>query len=175
MEIKKNSVVSVYYTLTVPINENADKEIVEQTNPDHPFQFVFGAGLMLDAFENALLGKKPGDQFDIFIQCADAYQEPEDDLIIQVPRSIFADKEGVLPAEIIENSIVNLEDEDGNVVPAIVLSINDTHIEVDTNHPLAGYDLCFVGHVDAVREASSEELENPESLMDLPFNEEDEE
>ncbi len=175
MEIKKNCVVSVHYTLTVPINENKDQETVEQTTPDQPFQFVFGAGLMLDAFESALLGKKAGDEFNIFILCKDAYQEPQDDLIIQVPRSIFEDENGNISSEIVENSIVNLEDEDGNVVPAIVLKINKDSIEVDTNHPLAGYDLSFVGHIHAVRQASSEELQHPESLMDLLFNPEDEE
>lgn len=177
MEIKKNCVVSVHYTLTVPINENNDKEIVEQTTEDHPFRFVFGAGLMLDAFEKALLGKKAGDEFEINIPSDHAYGSPDQDLIIRVNKTIFNDEKGDFSDEVVEGAVVNLEDEEGNVVPAVVLGVDndhDGHVEVDTNHPLAGYDLCFVGHVDAVREASPEELKHPESLMDLPFDQEDE-
>jgi FKBP-type peptidyl-prolyl cis-trans isomerase SlyD len=168
--IKKDKVIAVQYTLHVMVD--GQEELVEQTTPAQPFQFLFGAGLMLDAFEMALLNKKAGDTFDIHIPCDQAYLEAEDEMIIKVSKSIFEDEDGNFSEEVIKNAVVNLEDEEGNLVPAIVLSVDaakDGMVEIDTNHPLAGYDLHFVGAVESVRVATKEEMKNPEMLMDLPF------
>jgi FKBP-type peptidyl-prolyl cis-trans isomerase SlyD len=41
-----------------------------------------------------------------------------------------------------------------------VLSVGPNEVEMDFNHPLAGYELHFTGEVLDVREASKEELEH---------------
>ena len=49
-------------------------------------------------------------------------------------------------------------DSEGNRLQAQVVSVNDTHVTVDLNHPLAGENLHFKGKVIEVREATEEEL-----------------
>ena len=174
MDIQKDCVVTVQYTLSVPLESN--EEIVEKTTAQNPFRFVFGAGLMLEAFEKALLGKKKSDPFEVRIACKDAYQEPQEDLIIKVEKRIFEDEKGVFSKEVVKDAVVNLEDEDGNVVPAVVLHVDaakDGQVEVDMNHPLAGYDLHFVGYIEDVRPATEAEKNNPEILMDPSFLDDD--
>ena len=46
------------------------------------------------------------------------------------------------------------------MVPAKVVSINETTVTMDVNHPLADQDLHFTGTIVEVREATSEELEH---------------
>jgi len=53
-----------------------------------------------------------------------------------------------------------LQDQNGNVVPAKVVSINTETITVDVNHPLADQDLHFTGTVVEVREATKEEVDH---------------
>lgn len=167
MKVQKDCVVAVQYVLRVMVDGNP--ETVEETQENKPLRFVLGAGLMLDAFENALMGKEKGDRFEIKILCKDAYQEPDDEFILDLPKSTFEDENGVFSEEIQTDSIIELEDEQGHVIPALVLSIDpakDGKVKVDTNHPLAGYDLHFEGEIEEVRLATQEEKENPEMLMD---------
>jgi peptidylprolyl isomerase len=38
---------------------------------------------------------------------------------------------------------IDLEDEDGNQIPALIIDIDEEKILLDANHPLAGEDLTF--------------------------------
>ena len=163
MKIDKNQVVSVSYTLTV--DEEGQEEIVEQTQEGRPFEFVIGSGLMLEAFERALIGKQQGDAFNVSISCDEAYQDYQEDLVIDVDKAIFRNEEGQFAEEeVYQGAFVNLQDEDGNIVPAVVVEVADKTVKVDLNHPLAGYDLNFVGQILNVRTATADELADPQSV-----------
>ena len=49
-------------------------------------------------------------------------------------------------------------DDQGNQMQGLVLAVNEDHIVMDFNHPLAGKDLHFQGSVNHVRDASAEEM-----------------
>ena len=55
MKIGKESFVSITYKLTV------DNEVIENVTAERPLEFIFGAGLLLPAFEENLEGKEIGD------------------------------------------------------------------------------------------------------------------
>jgi FKBP-type peptidyl-prolyl cis-trans isomerase SlyD len=71
-------------------------------------------------------------------------------------------QDGKMIDEIAVDNIVPLQDQNGQVVPAKVVSINEETVTMDVNHPLADQDLHFTGSVIEVREATAEEMEKTE-------------
>ena len=67
MIIEHNKVVAVNYALHIPGESGGPEELVEQTNAEQPFVFLFGAGGLIEAFEENLKGKAVGDSFDFRI------------------------------------------------------------------------------------------------------------
>ena len=67
MNIAKNSVVALSYTLKVRTNLSPKERHVEETTAERPFVFIYGAGMLLPDFEKNLTSKKVGDKFNFFI------------------------------------------------------------------------------------------------------------
>lgn len=55
--------------------EDGEREFTEEATVEHPFQFISGLGLTLDAFEEQIKSLNAGDKFDFTIACTDAYGE----------------------------------------------------------------------------------------------------
>ena len=51
-----------------------------------------------------------------------------------------------------------MRDSEGHTLVGKVTAITDKHVEMDFNHPLAGFDLHFRGEILDVREATNEEI-----------------
>ncbi len=159
MQIAEDKAVAVTYYLTANKN-NEPEELIEQTTPDKPFVFLYGYGGVLPDFEANLKGKQKGEKFDFRIKAAEGYGIFEKDYIVQVNREAFTvdgkfDDERIKLGEDIE-----MHDAEGNQLVGKVKQITDTFVEMDFNHPLAGFDLHFIGEVLEVRDASKEELEH---------------
>jgi len=73
MEIGKNKVVSLSYTLTV------GGDVIETVNADNPLKFIFGTGYLLPKFEENVSGKKIGDGFDFILSAKEGYGEVNSD------------------------------------------------------------------------------------------------
>ena len=68
---------------------------------------------------------------------------------------------GVFDAEnIYKDAVVPLQNENGQRFLGKVLEVSDDKVTIDLNHPLAGKDLVFYGHVFENREASEEEVKD---------------
>lgn len=155
MEIAKNMMVRLSYTLR---HDNAEGEIIEQTNEETPLEFLFGAGLMLPKFEEGLTGKKQGDKFELSILSADAYGEIDDNAIVNLPKDVFL-IDGKFDDEMIkEGNSVPMMSSDGRRLTGNILKVGDAEVRVDFNHPLAGADLFFTGEVLDARQATDEEI-----------------
>jgi FKBP-type peptidyl-prolyl cis-trans isomerase SlyD len=158
MKITANKAVSAEYELYVDGENDGELELMEKATVEQPLNFVYGVGMMLPKFEENLFGMQVGDKFDFVINTEDAYGEYDDDSVIDLDKAIF-EIDGKIDEEVIfEGNVVPLMDSEGNRVNAQVVSINDTHVKVDLNHPLAGENLHFKGSVIEVREASEQEL-----------------
>lgn len=159
MIISEDKAVSVNYNLSGKKN-NQPEELIEQTSTDHPFVFLFGFGGVLPQFEENLAGKKKGDKFDFSITPENGYGNYEQDYVIKLARSVF-EIDGKFDEERIKTGReIEMNDADGNPLLGKVLSVGATEVEMDFNHPLAGYELHFTGEVLDVREASKDELEH---------------
>lgn len=157
MNIAKDKVVSVNYNLSVS-RDNQPEELVEQTSNEHPFVFLYGREGTLPEFERQLDGKQKGDRFDFNITAEDGYGAREESNVIRIPRGAF-EIDGAFDSNRVKvGAEVPMQDSEGNTLVGKVLSISDKEVEMDFNHPLAGYKLHFRGEVLDVRNATSEEL-----------------
>ena len=157
MKITNNAVVNAEYELFVD-GENGELELMERATSEQPLNFIYGIGMMLPKFEQNLNGLETGDSFDFTISNEEAYGPYDDEAVIELERAVF-EIDGKLDEEMVfEGNVVPLMDSEGNRLQAQVVSVNDTHVTVDLNHPLAGENLHFKGKVLEVREATEEEL-----------------
>lgn len=157
MKITNNAVVNAEYELFVD-GDNGELELMEKTTRENPLSFIFGVGMMLPKFEENLKDLKAGDSFEFSISSEEAYGKYNDEAVIELERKVF-EVDGKMDEEMVfEGNMVPLMDSEGNRFQALVLSVTDTHVTVDLNHPLAGENLHFKGKVLDVREATEDEL-----------------
>ncbi|HMX41671.1 MAG TPA: FKBP-type peptidyl-prolyl cis-trans isomerase [Saprospiraceae bacterium] len=155
MQIAPNKVVSVHYTLT---EGTADGQLVESTNGQDPLAFIYGVGMMIPEFEKNLAGMKTGDRFSFGIVAANAYGEYDDAALVEVPKNAF-EHEGKIPDGLLEvGNVLPLTDQEGNHFQGMVAHVGADTVKIDFNHPMAGVDLYFTGHVEGVRDADPSEL-----------------
>ncbi len=150
----KHKVITVDYNL---YRNTAEGEMIESTVGHSPLTFLTGMGQMIPDFENNVSNLKVGDQFSFGIKAENAYGSKSDDSIIELPYDIFM-QEGKLVDEVFVGNMLPLQDQNGHVVPATVVKINEATIIMDINHPLADQDLHFTGTVISSREATTEEV-----------------
>lgn len=133
MTIAPNKFVALDYELYV--GDENERILMEQTTPDRPLEYIQGMGMMLPAFEKQLFGLKAGDKFDFVLKCEDAYGEPSDEAVQELPREIFVDSEGKLDALVVEGATLPLHTPDGQIIRGSVLEIKDEVVVFDFNHP----------------------------------------
>lgn len=158
MKITANKSVSAEYELFVDGEKGGELELMEKATTEQPLNFIFGVGMMLPKFEENLFGLEVGSTFDFTLSNEDAYGEYDDESVLELDRSVF-EVDGKLDEEMVfEGNVVPLMDNEGHRINAQIVSVNDTHVKVDLNHPLAGENLHFKGKVLEVREATEQEL-----------------
>lgn len=159
MTIAEDTAISVNYYLTASKGD-APEELIEETTTEHPFVFLFGFGNVLPDFETALNGKQKGDKFDFRINAKNGYGLFEKEYVVKIDKAAF-DIDGKFDdARVKVGEDLEMSDAEGNPLVGRVMSINEDGVEMDFNHPLAGYDLHFIGEVLEVRAATEEELEH---------------
>jgi len=159
MQITDDKVVTVSYTLTAN-KDNGPEELIEQTSDEHPFAFLFGFGGVLPDFEANLSQKKKGDKFDFRIMAENGYGQFEKDYVVKVDKAAFLIDGKFDDSRVKVGNDVEMNDAEGNRLIGRVLQITESFVEMDFNHPLAGFDLHFIGEVLDVRNATNEELEH---------------
>ena len=155
MKVGKNKFVKLSYELRTA---SSNGEIIEKTEDLSPLEFVFGAGRMLEMFEDKLEGLTAGEKFDFSLEAEEAYGAKDEEAIVELPLEIFQ-ADGVVQEDllIVGNSIPMM-DAQGNRLNGLVLEVTEEIVKMDFNHPLAGEKLHFTGNVLAVREATEDEL-----------------
>jgi FKBP-type peptidyl-prolyl cis-trans isomerase SlyD len=149
MEITPQCVVALTWTLKDTLGEMLD----ELTDP---VEFLVGADDLLARIEEALQGHEPGDRLDLHLEPEEAFGEYNDQLVFLEPRSLF-------PAELQEGMTYEGLPEGANPeaprdVLYTVTDIYPEHVVLDGNHPLAGIAIRLQLKVEAVREATEEEI-----------------
>lgn len=159
MQIDKDIVVSLAYTLMVKDDKSNEKKLVERTGEENPFVFLFGGGGLLEAFENNLRGKKVGDSFDFILTHTEGYGSHSPEYIVNIPIDSFKDEKGSIDFAMLKiGAQIPMMTNQGQRMVGVVANVAPEHVTMDFNHPLAGQDLHFSGSVLSLRPASADEL-----------------
>jgi FKBP-type peptidyl-prolyl cis-trans isomerase SlyD len=153
--VSKDSMVTLTYDLRL---DGKEGEIFESATTERPLIFLHGAGLMIPAFEEQLIGKKSGEKFEIAIPAASGYGEINEEAVVELPLDIFKVDGKVDDTLLTPGNSVPMMSAHGQRMDGIVVSVEGEVVTMDFNHPLAGEDLHFTGEILQVREASPEEL-----------------
>jgi len=148
MEIHKNKVVTIDYTLT-----DAEGVVLDSSQGEEPLAYIQGTESIIPGLENALEGRAPGEKFTVSIPPTEAYGERDETLLQDVPREVFQGKETLLKV----GAHFQAQDDEG-MHSFTIVGVGEEVIQVDGNHPLAGVTLNFDVTVLDVRDASPEEL-----------------
>ena len=150
-EITPQCVVALTWTLKDTLGEVLDVL-------DDPVEFLVGGDDLLPRIEQALQGHAPGARLDLHIEPEEAFCDFNDQLLFLEPRNLF-------PAELEEGMTI-----EGTALPKgtnpdaprnaqyTVTEIYPEHVVLDGNHPLAGIAIRLSLKVEAVREATEEEI-----------------
>ena len=136
-----------------------DGQIADQSRPGQPLEFIFGTGMLLPKFEEAILGKEIGESVSFTLEAKDGYGEVIADAIVDLPKDIFM-VDGKLAEDILfEGSQVPMSDAQGNRMMGIVKEVGESTVKMDFNHPMAGKTLNFDVEVVSVRDVTPEDLQ----------------
>ncbi len=149
MQAEKNKVVTIDYTL-----KDNEGNLIDESNTGE-FAYLHGANNIIPGLEKELEGKQAGDSIQVSIKPEDAYGEVDMAKIQQAPRSMFPQDVEIKPG-----MQFHAQTPDGQDVMVTVTAVEDDHVVIDGNHPLAGVTLNFDVTVRDVRDASAEEIEH---------------
>ncbi|MDB5322660.1 MAG: peptidylprolyl isomerase [Phycisphaerales bacterium] len=147
MQIEKNTVATIDYTLTDP-----NGQVIDTSKGRKPLAYLHGASNIIPGLESALEGKGAGESLAVTVPAEQGYGARDPNLVQPVPRSNF---QGV--PEIKPGMQFQAQTPDGARVVTVV-NVDDQNVTVDANHPLAGMDLKFDVNVVDVRPATPEEV-----------------
>ena len=149
MQIEKNKVVGIDYTLT-----DDQGQVLDSSEGLEPLCYLHGADNIIPGLERALEGQEVGAELEVLVTSEDGYGDRDESLIQEISKEEFNE---------IENLEVGMEFEvetdEGPLVISIT-EIGDEVVTVDGNHPLAGMNLSFKVAVREIRKATEEELEH---------------
>lgn len=150
MEVTAPCVVALTWTLKDTIGETLDVL-------DEPVEFLVGGADLLAKIEEALQGHEPGDRLDLHLEPEDAFGDYDESLVFLEPRGVFPKElqEG-MTFEGLPEGATSRDVPEGAFLT--VTEIYPEHVVVDGNHPLAGFALRLHLKVEAVREATEEEV-----------------
>ena len=155
MKIETNKMVSLIYELR---ENDSNGRIIENLDESRPLTFIYGTGRLLPVFESNIKSLSTGDLFSFALKSDMAYGERREEMIVDVPRSVF-ETDGILNEDICSvGNEVPMVDQEGHPMNGIINEITDTIVKMDFNHPMADLDLFFSGKVLNVREATEAEL-----------------
>ncbi|MDF1535976.1 MAG: peptidylprolyl isomerase [bacterium] len=147
MQVAKDSVVSIHYTL-----KDDSGQVLDSSDGRGPLDYIQGASQIIQGLEKALEGKKAGDELSVVIEPEDGYGARDESMVYEVPPSEF---------EAMEDIQVGMQFRVGTDQGAMIMTVagvEEDMITLDGNHPLADVRLSFDVSVVSVREATAEEI-----------------
>ncbi|MDH8702189.1 FKBP-type peptidyl-prolyl cis-trans isomerase SlyD [Dysgonomonadaceae bacterium PH5-43] len=157
MKISDGKVVSLTYDLTIRDDEGQD-ELMERAPIERPFTFIFGMGMVLDAFEKAVEGLEVGETFTLTLSPEEAQGEYDEEKVQELPKSIFEIDGKFDEEKFAVGSVIPMMNSLGEHLMGLVMEIEDDIVVMDFNEPYAGETLTYTGEVVDVHEATPEEI-----------------
>ncbi|MBW9220744.1 peptidylprolyl isomerase [Methanothermococcus sp. SCGC AD-155-M21] len=141
--VKNGSTVSVDYigmfengtVFDTSIKSVAEENGIYNPNREYkPINFTVGTGQLIEGFEKEVLGMHIGENKRIKIPPEEAYGPVREDLIIPIPIESFIEA-NITP---VVGSYIYVRGQ-----PAKIVEVNNTHVVLDLNSPMAGKTLIF--------------------------------
>lgn len=135
MPVKKGDNIKVEY------EGKLDDGTVFDSSAKHegkPLEFEAGAGKVIKGFDEAVIGMEKDEEKEIKLAAAEAYGEPNDQLVKKIPKDQFPPNTEIKPG-----MVLGLKAPNGAQMPARVKEVSDSEVTLDLNHPLAGKNLTF--------------------------------
>ena len=132
-QAKTGDTVKVHYT-----GKLDDGTVFDSSAEREPLEFTLGSGSIIPGFERAVLGMSLGESKTELIPTDAAYGPHLEEMVVVVDRQ-------QMPAEI-EPQVgqqLQLQQQDGQVLPVVITDVSDASVTLDANHPLAGEALIF--------------------------------
>ncbi len=145
--VEDDIVVSLNYTLTV------DGQVIDASEENDPLEYIQGYQNIIPGLEREMAGMKIGESKEVTVQPRDGYGDVDPDAVIEVPRKEFPKDFEVKPGVDLQ-----LQNQDGELLNAVIVAVTPEKVKLDLNHPLAGKELLFRVTVVDLRTATEEEI-----------------
>ena len=132
-QVKTGDTVHIHYTGTLN-----DGTTFDSSEGREPLTFEVGSGQIIPGLDSAIPGMTVGDKKTVNVACDDAYGQMNPAMRQDVPR---ADIPAEIPLEV--GSRLQMQTQDGQVIPVTVAAVEEESVTLNANHPLAGEDLTF--------------------------------
>jgi FKBP-type peptidyl-prolyl cis-trans isomerase SlyD len=152
MQVAKNKVVAIDYTLT-----NPQGEVLDSSQGGEPLAYLHGTGHIIPGLERALEGRNIGEELNVTIPPDQAYGVRDEGLVQELPRTMFGDPgRQITPGMQFQGRTA----QGMHLVTVAGVSDDGQTVRIDANHPLAGQTLVFNVKVVDVRDATQEEIDH---------------
>lgn len=146
-KITANKVVTISYTL-----RSGDGDVIDSSDEGRPLVYLHGAQNIVPGLEEELEGAGLGESVKAVVPPEKGYG-PRIGEAHEVSRSLFpADSELRAGMQVVAH------DDEGRQIPFFISVVTEETITVDPNHPLAGETLHFEVTIEALRDATEEEI-----------------
>ena len=143
-QVKNGDTVHIHYTGTLN-----DGTTFDSSQGRDPLAFEVDANQIIPGLDAAIPGMAVGDKKTVNVPCDQAYGPVNPSMRQDVPRTEFPQD---VPSEI--GTRLQMQTQNGQVIPVVIVAADDSAITLDANHPLAGKDLTFDIEVVAINEAA---------------------
>lgn len=134
--IQENDIVTLAYT-----GKLDNGEIFTTVTKDQPLTVQIGNLELPPTLEEALIGMEVGETKTVRVSPDEGYGPRHKDLLQTIANQDIIRKINPKPGMIL--SLKTEKDGQEHIVPATVMKVTDSEIEVDYNHPLAGHHLTY--------------------------------
>lgn len=131
--VKAGDIVHIHYKGTLN-----DGSVFDSSEGRDPLSFTVGTGQIIPGLDQALPGMEVGEEKTVNIPAEQAYGKVNPAAKQSVPKDQFPPN---IPLEV--GTQLQVQTQDGQVMPVVIDTVEADHVVLDANHPLAGKDLTF--------------------------------
>ena len=128
MTAKDGDTARIHFTGYLP-----DRTEFDSSRGKAPLEIVIGSGSHFPGLHAAITGMQVGQTKMITIPAAQAYGPRDPEKVDKVPRAKMPSRIPLTPG-----GALNAETEDGDTMTVRIVSVDETYVTLDANHPLAG-------------------------------------
>ena len=132
-QVKSGDTIKVHYHGTL-----TDGSVFDSSTGREPLEFEVGSGMVIEGFDNGVLGMTIGEKKTVSLTPEQAYGELREDMFMEFPIDRF-------PTDLVPElgMQLNMSNDEGDQFPVVIVEITEDYVVLDSNHPLAGKDLIF--------------------------------